>query len=105
LGDVVIAAVPALAESGMVYRQDGSGYRIQPVGSYYVLALEPASCPEGFGCFIGGEPLVLVEDAPDAPTREIVALTRTTLVRGGIGAGVVVIAAAAVWIVWRRRRN
>ncbi len=110
LDDSVVVVVPALSASGLLVDQSGGEAAIQPVAGYYLLPLPPAICPEGFGCFIGGPPLLLIEDAPTDPTpgsRVIhnLALTRTTLTRAGIVGGVVIILFVTGAVVWRRRRR
>ena len=103
LDDSVIVAVPALAGSAQVFDQTGAVREARPLLGRYILTLGPATCPQGFGCYIGGPPLALLEGAADRPAGEVIALTRTTLLRAGIGAGVCVLIGLALIIVLRRR--
>jgi len=109
LGDSVVMLLPALAPSATRVDQTGAETAIQPVLGYYVLTLGAATCPQGFGCFIGGPPLVIVEDAaadlnPDGRLARNFALTGTTLTRGGIAGGMALIAGVG-FVLWRRKRR
>jgi len=110
LGDTVLIAVPALASSATLVDQTGQETTIQPLAGTYVLILNPATCPEGFGCFIGGPPVLIVEDATadlsagGTLTRNF-AITATTLSRGAVGGSIVIGLAIIGYVVIKRRRN
>lgn len=109
LGDTVLIAVPALASSATLVDQTGHETAIQPLAGTYVLTLNSATCPEGFGCFIGGPPLLIVENAaadlsPDGQITQNFAVTATTLSRVVVG-GLVLVGLAAVGVVIVRRRQ
>lgn len=109
LGDSVLMVIPALSPSATVVDQTGAEAALQPIAGYYVMTLSPATCPEGFGCFIGGPPVLIVEDAPadlnpDGRLAKNFALTGTTMLRGGIAGGAALIAVVGFWL-WRRKRG
>ncbi len=55
--------VPALSGSALLVDQTGAETTIYPHGGVYTLDLPGASCDPELGCFMGGEPRVLVEAA------------------------------------------
>jgi hypothetical protein len=57
-------SVPALGESAVVVSQRGDEVPVTPRSGAYVLSLGGAPCMPGEECLMGGEPLLLVEQAP-----------------------------------------
>jgi hypothetical protein len=105
----VVMLIPALSASGMWVEQDGTETTAAPTLGYYLFVLKGTTCMEGFGCFIGGPPRLLVEEAPAdlSPGGRAgwsFSVTSRTLIVYGT-AGVVVLAMAALlWWQWVKRR-
>jgi hypothetical protein len=109
VSDAVVIALPALTDSGLLIAQYGKEERISPMMGWYLLKAEGAICPEGYGCFIGGRPVLLVENTGSdisaidqiAPAQSITMMTLLRLM--GLGAAIVILIPGAIW--WFRRRR
>jgi hypothetical protein len=106
----VVVFLPALAGSASLVDQTGAERVIRPVAGYYWLYLRQAPCQPDEECWIGGPPVVVVEQssADLAASEQVFSrlafdLTPRTLAAGG-GAIVLVIAAIAGVVFLRKRR-
>ncbi|MBN1313785.1 MAG: hypothetical protein JXB30_20450 [Anaerolineae bacterium] len=97
----VVVVIRALSASGKLVEQDGREAQVSPFLGYYIFILRGTTCMPGFGCFIGGPPLLLVEEAaadlsPGTPAGWSFSVTSRTLIIGGsAGLGLLGIAAFA----------
>ncbi|MBN1429441.1 MAG: hypothetical protein JXB07_13795 [Anaerolineae bacterium] len=96
----VVVVIPALSTSGKLIEQDGGETQAIPLMGHYLFILRGATCMPGYGCFIGGPPLLLVEEAladlsPGSPACRSFSVTSRTLMIGG-AAGLGMLGAAAL---------
>ncbi len=57
-------AVQAIAPQAILVNQEGQSWTLTPDNGQYVLTLAGALCSDPVSCFIGGSPLLLVEEGP-----------------------------------------
>ena len=57
-------AVQAIAPQAILVNKEGQSWALTPDDGKYVLTLAGALCSDPSGCFIGGSPLLLVEEGP-----------------------------------------
>lgn len=91
----VVMLIPALAPSGTWVEQDGMETPATPILGYYLFILKGATCMPNFGCFIGGPPLLLVEDASadlsaGGRAGQSFSVTTRTLFVGSTGLGLLI---------------
>lgn len=122
-----VASVPALAESAVLVDMWGNETAITPQDGAYTVPLYAGECQETVGdyCMIGGPAVYLVEDVPGGLPDDLpglltvepmaekaaeVPLSESGLTPflplgtvGAVGAVVLLLAAAAVALIWRRR--
>ena len=56
--------VQAIAPQALLVHKEGQSRTLTPDGGQYVLTLPGALCSDPVSCFIGGSPLLLVEEGP-----------------------------------------
>ncbi len=119
--EALVADVPALAESGLLVRADGTATPVRARDGRYMIGLPGATC-EG-ECLMGGEPLLIVEEdavmpgvweGPLVETRSALAdeadAVNVALIADRPGRPGLMIAAAAAFtaaggaLVWRGRK-
>lgn len=66
----VTVALPALADEALLIDQTGASETIRAGSGYYQLDLAGAPCELIAECLVGGEPLILVEEAESAPLTD-----------------------------------
>lgn len=105
----VVVSLPALARSALLVDQTGAERVIRPVAGCYWLYLRGAPCQPDEECWMGGPPLVLVEEAPadlTAPegvfSRLAFDLTPRTLAAGAVAGGLGIAAAGGIVLLRRR---
>lgn len=91
----VVMVIPALAPSGIWVEQDGTETPATPTLGYYLFLLKGTTCMPNFGCFIGGPPLLLVEEtsadlSPGGRAGQSFSVTTRTLLIGIAGLGLLI---------------
>jgi len=83
--------------------QSGAETTIKPFMGMYILQLKGAICPKDYGCFIGGQPAVVVENViPDnvqsSSSRLAYSVTLTTIKRvSGVMAAWLIAILGSLW--------